>query len=143
MWGWMLRLLPTVAKASPLVLAFLAGSVGGWYVTNQYHEERAHEAALKAAIERAEQGRREYAKIMRINDELDASMRRIGGLSAELDRVRKLAAKRAAARAGDVDAGAVGKCERLLSEGSELLVEGGELLQRNALRHDALVRATE
>lgn len=70
-------------------------------------------------------------------------MRRIGDLDAELDRVRKLATKRAAARAGDVDAEAVNKCERLLAEGSELLVEGGELLQRNALRHDALVRTLE
>lgn len=112
-------------------------------MTNQYHEERAQEEALQAAIERAEQGKREYAKIMRINDELDASMRRIGDLDAELDRVRKLAAKRAATRAGDVDVEAVSKGERLLAEGSELLVEGGELLQRNALRHDALVRTLE
>ena len=143
MWTWILRLLPVVGKCSPVVIALIVGAFGGWYVTNQYHEERAHEAALKAAIERAEQGKREYAKIMRINDELDASMRRVGGLSAELDRVRKLAAKRAAARAGDVDAGAVDKCERLLAESAELLMEGGELLQRNALRHDALVRARE
>lgn len=143
MWTWLLRLLPFVGKCSPVVIALIVGAVGGWYVTNQYHEERAQEAALQAAIERAEQGKREYAKIMRINDELDASMRRIGDLDAELDRVRKLAAKRAAARAGSVDAGAVDKCERLLAESAELLAEGGELLQRNALRHDALVRARE
>ena len=119
------------------------GATGGWYKTNQYHEERAQEAALQAAIECAEQGKREYAKIMRINDELDASMRRIDDFDAELDSVRKLAAKRAAARAGNVDAGAVDKCERLLAESAEFLAEGGELLQRNALRHDALVRARE
>lgn len=143
MWGWVLRLLPAVMKCSPIALALIVGAAGGWYVTNQYHEERAHEAALQAAIERAEQGKREYAKIMRINDELDASLRRIGGLSAELDRVRKLAAKRAAARASELDSGAVDKCERLLAESAELLTEGGELLQRNALRHDALVRTLE
>ncbi|GEM_PF-2282107 len=143
MWTWLLRLIPIVGRCSPVVIALIVGAAGGWYVTNQYHEERAQEEALQAAIERAEQGKREYAKIMRINDELDASMRRIGDLDAELDRMRKLAAKRAVARAGDVDAEAVNKCERLLAEGLELLVEGGELLQRNALRHDALVRTLE
>lgn len=143
MWTWLLRLLPIIGKCSPVVIALIVGAAGGWYVTNQYHEECAQEAALQAAIERAEQGKREYAKIMRINDELDASMRRIGDLSAELDRVRKLAAQRADARARGVDAGAVDRCERLLAESAELLTEGGELLQRNALRHDALVRTLE
>ena len=36
----------------------IKGAAGGWYVTNQYHEERAQEEALQAAIERAEQGKK-------------------------------------------------------------------------------------
>lgn len=63
MWTWLLRLIPIVGRCSPVVIALIVGAAGGWYVTNQYHEERAQEEALQAAIERAEQGKREYAKI--------------------------------------------------------------------------------
>lgn len=42
-----------------------------------------------------------------------------------------------------VDGTAVERCERLLREGGELLAEGGTLLQRNALTHDALARTRE
>lgn len=35
------------------------------------------------------------------------------------------------------------KCEMLLSEGLQLLREGTELLQRNAIEHDALVKAVQ
>lgn len=68
-------------------------------------------------------------------------MRRVGDLRGELDRVRKLAEHRAAARARGMDTAAVGRCERLLAESADLLAEGGELLQRNALKHDVLARS--
>ena len=58
MWTWLLRLIPIVGRCSPVVIALIVGAAGGWYVTNQYHEERAQEEALQAAIERAEQGKK-------------------------------------------------------------------------------------
>lgn len=45
MWTWLLRLIPIVGRCSPVVIALIVGAAGGWYVTNQYHEERAQEEA--------------------------------------------------------------------------------------------------
>lgn len=103
------------------------------------------EARLAAAVERANMGKDYYVKLVKAQEALDAA--RVDGvdLRSELERVRKSYADRARKTdsAGNVACTANARCEELLRESLELLVEGGELLQRNAAKHDALANAVK
>lgn len=103
------------------------------------------EARLAAAVERANMGKDYYVKLVKAQEALDAA--RVDGvdLRSELERVRKSYADRArkADSAGSVACPANARCEELLRESIELLVEGGDLLQRNAAIKDALAKAVK
>ena len=120
-----------------LAIAFLSG-VG---VADVYYERKLDEQALSEAVARAEQGKRDYVKLLEAQNSVDAWRKSAVDLDAELRRVQSAAEdrdRRTASITCRVDDEAIRRCEALLRESAELLAEGGKLLQRNAAVHDAL-----
>lgn len=129
-------------KILAIVAAFLAGAL----LTYKYEEQKLENAELQAAILRANDGRKSYERILAAQNELDELRVQHDGVRSSLERMRRAEsarAKRESAGSCGVEREAVAKCERLLREGAELLVEGDELLRRHSAIHDALASATE
>ena len=129
-------------KILAIVAAFLAGAL----LTHKYEEQKLENAELQAAILRANDGRKSYERILAAQNELDELRVQHDGVRASLERMRRAEsqrAKRESASSCGVEREAVAKCERLLREGAELLVEGDDLLRKHAAIHDALASATE
>lgn len=121
------------------VIAFAFGLFSGWYVTSEHYDEKIAQDALDAAVARAEQGKKDYAKVIEAQNSLDAWRSSAESMSVELDRMRDAQRSvRESASACRVERAAVARCEGLLREGSSLLAEGADLLERNAGIHDAL-----
>lgn len=107
-------------------------------------EAELSQAELDAAIIRANDGRKHYERIIEAQNALDAARRDNGNLRESLDglrRARSQRSERASADSCRVEREAVSRCERLLTESSELLAEGAGLLRRNAQIKDALTDA--
>ena len=132
----------------PLWVKAIAVAAAAYFVfaTGYQLAEAEGEAALKAyqleaAEARADQGRRDYARLV---DALDAAAASRG----ELDRARSAAERmrlaferrlrRAEGLAGDSGGAELARCTALLRESTELLSEGRELALREAARADAL-----
>lgn len=144
MWAWIFRLVPLLKTGSPVLVALACGAFVSWYLTNDHYQKEIKATELKMAIERAEQGKKEYAKIVAVTNKYDIAKRDLISSRADLERLRNAYHRtRAQASTPSVDAEAIGRCEELLREGAELLSEGRELLQSNALAHDALVETVE
>lgn len=125
------------------VIAFAFGLFSGWYVTSEHYDEKIAQDALDAAVARAEQGKKDYAKVIAAQNALDEARRRQSDLAGDLARMRQQAAVRRTRESADtcrVERDAVARCEGLLREGSDLLAEGSDLLERNAGIHDAVVK---
>ena len=125
-----------------LAVSFLSG-VG---VADIYYDRKFDEQALSEAVARAEQGKRDYVKLLEAQNSVDAWRKSAVDLDAELRRVQSAAEdrdRRAASITCRVDGEAIRRCEALLRESAELLAEGGKLLQRNAAVHDALARTVK
>lgn len=124
-------------KNLAIVGAFLVGVI----CTYKYEEQKLENAELQAAILRANDGRKSYERILAAQNELDELRVQHDGVRASLERLRRAEsqrAKRESAGSCGVEREAVSKCERLLREGAELLVEGDDLLRKHAAIHDAL-----
>lgn len=124
-------------KILAIVAAFLAGAL----LTYKYEEQKLENAELQAAILRANDGRKSYERILAAQNELDELRVQHDGVRASLERMRRAEsarAKRESSGSCGVEREAVAKCERLLREGAELLVEGDDLLRKHAAIHDAL-----
>ncbi len=124
-------------KNLAIVGAFLVGVI----CTYKYEEQKLENAELQAAILRANDGRKSYERILAAQNELDELRVQHDGVRASLERLRRVEsqrAKRESASACGMEREAVAKCERLLREGAELLVEGDDLLRKHAAIHDAL-----
>ena len=122
-------------------IAFAFGVLSGWYVTSTHYDEQIAQDALNAAVARAEQGKRDYAKVIDAQNALDAARRRQSDTAAEFARLRQQLARREQRDSADacrMERAAATRCENLLRESQELLAEGSELLERNAAVHDAL-----
>lgn len=129
-------------KILAIVAAFLAGAL----LTYKYEEQKLENAELQAAILRANDGRKSYERILAAQNELDELRVQHDGVRASLERMRRAESsrtKRESAGSCGVEREAIAKCERLLREGAELLVEGDNLLRNHAAIHDALASATE
>lgn len=129
------RIVSVACVLGACTVGFLIGDNGG--------EIELQAAQLQAAVLRAEQGRKAYDKLVAAQDALDAARRDAVRLDGELERMRlaeSQRAKRASADACRVERTAIARCEKLLNESAELLVEGSQLLQRGSGIHDALVR---
>ena len=88
---------------------------------------------LEAAVARAEQGRKDYAKLVSAVDQVVAAAVDIERIRSDTDRMRRAYESRLR------KASAVARCEKLLRESVGLIEEGRSLLLRNAAVHDALV----
>ena len=124
-------------KILAIVAAFLAGAL----LTYKYEEQKLENAELQAAILRANDGRKSYERILAAQNELDELRVQHDGVRASLERMRRAEsarAKRESSGSCGVEREAVAKCERLLREGAELLVEGDDLLRKHTAIHDAL-----
>lgn len=107
----------------------------------------ARDAALKsyqleAAVARAEQGKKDYAKLVSAVDQVVAADVDIERIRSDTDRMRRAYESRlrkASAAACNAEQAAVARCEKLLRESVGLIEEGRSLLLRNAAVHDALV----
>ena len=127
-----------------LSLAAVISFSSGVLITAKHYEDEMAARELKAAVARAEQGKRSYEKLVEAQNGLDAWRASAESMSAELERVRS--AKRAVRESADacsVERAAVAKCEGLLAESVELLAEGAGLSERNAAVHDALARTVK
>ncbi|WP_418862010.1 hypothetical protein, partial [Sutterella wadsworthensis] len=97
---------------------------------------------LEAAVARAEQGRKDYAKLVSAVDQVVAADVDIERIRSDTDRMRRAYESRlrkASAAACNAEQAAVARCEKLLRESVGLIEEGRSLLLRNAAVHDALV----
>ena len=121
------------------VIAFAFGLFYGWYVASDHCDKKISQDQLDAAVARAEQGKKAYEKLIEAQNGLDAWRSSAESMSAELDRMRnEQRSLRESASACRVERAAVARCEGLLREGSSLLAEGADLLERNAGIHNAL-----
>ena len=97
---------------------------------------------LEAAVARAEQGKKDYAKLVSAVDQVVAADVDIERIRSDTDRMRRAYESRlrkASAAACNAEQAAVARCEKLLRESGGLIEEGRSLLLRNAAVHDALV----
>ena len=97
---------------------------------------------LEAAVARAEQGKKDYAKLVSAVDQVVAADVDIERIRSDTDRMRRAYESRlrkASAAACNAEQAAVARCEKLLRESDGLIEEGRSLLLRNAAVHDALV----
>ena len=97
---------------------------------------------LEAAVARAEQGKKDYAKLVSAVDQVVAADVDIERIRSDTDRMRRAYESRlrkASAAACNAEQAAVARCEKLLRESVVLIEEGLSILLRNAAVHDALV----
>lgn len=123
------------------VIAFAFGLFSGWYVTSTHYDERIAQDALDAAVARAEQGKKDYVRVIEAQNALDEARQRQRDTAAEFARLRQQLARREQRESSDacrMERAAAARCEELLREGAELVAEGAELSERNASVHDAL-----
>ena len=148
MWGWTIRGLSLIKGLVGLksgvvwlsVSGLFLGGVFGWYMTASYYQRQIKLNELKAIETMAKIKEKEYAKLVKVVNEYDLAQRTIINLRSRVAWLRQSANDKAiSGSATSVGQRTIGNCERLLRESSELLAEGGELLQSNALAHDALV----
>lgn len=132
-----------MSKPFVVIGACVISFVVGYAHSTAKWEARVQTSELEAAVARANQGRKDYAKLVEAQNQIASLRRDADRLDADLRRVQRSAENRvrkASASACRDERAAVARCEGLLRESSELLAEGGELLQRNAAVHDALVQ---
>lgn len=128
------------------VAAYVVGFIVGEVHADKRWEAETTERELSAAIARADQGKKDYAKLVEAQNQIASLRRDADRLDADLRRVQRSAENRvrkASASACRDERAAVTRCESLLRESAELLGEGGELLQRNAAVRDALVQLVQ
>lgn len=134
------------ASTAGMLAALFVGLVVGWWATSNYYQSLIDERELESAIARANQGKRDYEKLIEAQNSLDAWRRNAVDLDAELRRVQSAAEDRdrkSSSVTCRVDYGAITRCEALLRESAELLAEGGKLLQHHAAVHDGLAEAVK
>lgn len=116
-------------------------TTGGYKYASALYEKDAAELRKAEAVARADQGRKEYAKLVSALDALSGLRGELADARADAERVRRAAevrARRTSASACGAERAAVSACEGLLRESVELLAEGSKLLQETAGVHDAL-----
>ncbi len=132
-------------KVIACVGALVAAFIGGYQYAAALYERDIAELREAEAVTRADQGRKDYAKIVKAMDEAEKLRGNLDASRADADRVRRAYERRLreARASGKSDGEAVSRSDRLLKEGIELLQEGRELLERNAVKHDGLAEAVK
>ena len=127
--------------AAVTMLVFVVFAVG-YQLASARGDAALKSYQLEAAVARAEQGRKDYAKLVSAVDQVVAADVDIERIRSDTDRMRRAYESRlrkASAAACNAEQAAVARCENLLRESVGLIEEGRSLLLRNAAVHDALV----
>lgn len=145
MWKGLLSLAES-ALTSVSLWVFIAGFCTGMAVCADWYGDKMKDAELAAAVQRAEQGRRDYEKLVYAQNVADALRRDAVDLRNVNDRLRRAVSDRtrsADTTSADVERAQRAACEGLLLRCSEALGRGCGLLQDVAVTHDALVEAVK
>lgn len=120
----------------------VVSTASGYFVRGVMAERDMTELLRSEAVVRAEQGRKDYAKLV-------AAVDAAASVSGDLDRARADAERmrqsferrlrRAEAITQDADGADLARCTALLRESTELLSEGRELAIRSAAKADAVI----
>lgn len=115
--------------------------VTGYQLAYSKGEAALKDYQLKAAEARAEQGRKDYARLVDAMDAAASVRGELDSARADADRMRNAferRLRRAEALADDAGGADLARCTDLLREGTKLLSEGRELALRSAAKADAL-----
>lgn len=123
-------------------LALLAVSfAAGYGVRGTKADAEMAELQKTEAVIRAEQGRKDYAKLVAAVDAAAAVRSELNRAQSDAERLRQSferRLRRAEALAQDADGAELAACTRLLRESVELLSEGRSLALEIGARHDAV-----
>ena len=131
----------TSAKVALFAAAVLAIFFTGFQLAAAEGDARLKAYQLQAAEERAEQGRKDYEKLVSALDEVESVRTELDRVRGNSDRMRRALEdrlRRAETGPECTQSTEYAACLRLLKEGVELLSEGRELVVREAARGDAL-----
>ena len=122
---------------------FIVGLSAGMKLTVDHYETKLADQALSAAVSAAEQGKRDYEKLVKASNALAEAKRADAVRADELDRLRKSVkrAERTSSDACRMEREAIASCERILKRSAENLNGCVRLLRENASVHDAFVTA--
>lgn len=136
-----------------LVFFLLGCALAGWLAfhlgyskAESQWQSKINTTLTQAQKEKDELNQRYNIQLKEAIDERDQALSSLASTRDELGRVRQSAAdyqrrlSRAPGTAGQSYRQTITRCVRLQQEGSELLQEARELLQRNAINHDALAK---
>lgn len=113
------------------VIVFVAGALVG-------HEYARADMEAQAAVAAAEQGKRDYAKLVEAFEVADGVRVDLAWARAESQRVRRTLASREAELARKLDGTGASGCAKLLAESLALLGECRERYLSCAGKHDAI-----
>lgn len=128
-------------KYAAVVMLVLAVFAAGYQLASARGDAALKAYQLEAAEVRAEQGRKDYARLVAAMDAVTASRSELDSARADADRMRdafERRLRRAEALAGGAGGTDLARCTELLRESTELLSEGRELAIRSAARADAV-----
>lgn len=117
-------------------IVFVAGALVG-------HEYARADIEAQTAVAAAEQGKKDYAKLVEAFEVADGVRADLARARAESQRVRRTLANREAELARKLDGTGVAGCPQLLGEALEFLGECRERYLECAGRHDALAEAVK
>ncbi|WP_373112326.1 hypothetical protein [Sutterella wadsworthensis] len=124
-------------------LALLAISfAAGYSVRDAKADAEMAELLRSEAVTRAEQGRKDYVKLVAAVDAAAAVRSELDSARADADRMRDAfdrRLRRAEAITQDADGAELAACTKLLRESVDLLSEGRKLALEIGAKHDALV----
>lgn len=132
----------TIWKVSAVAVLVLAVFAAGYQLASARGDAALKAYQLEAAEARAEQGRKDYARLVAAMDAVATSRSELDSARADAERVRRAAEvreRRESASACGAERAAVSACEGLLRESVGLLAEGRGLLQETAGVHDAAI----
>ena len=121
-----------------LAISFAAG----YSVRDAKADAEMAELLRSEAVTRAEQGRKDYAKLVAAVDAAAAVRSELDSARADADRMRDAfdrRLRRAEAITQDADGAELAACTKLLRESVDLLSEGRKLALEIGAKHDALV----
>ncbi|WP_410106229.1 hypothetical protein [Sutterella wadsworthensis] len=131
----------TIWKVSAVAVLVLAVFAAGYQLASARGDAALKAYQLEAAEARAEQGRKDYARLVAAMDAVATSRSELDSARADADRMRNAfdrRLRRAEALAQEPDGADLARCTALLRESTELLSEGRELAIRSAAKADAV-----
>lgn len=134
-----------VQTIATLILVVVS-TASGYFVRGVMAERDMTELLRSEAAARAEQGRKDYAKLVAAMDAAASASGELDSARADAERMRRSferRLRRAESIAQDADGAELARCTRLLRESTELLSRGRELALRTATRADALSKTAE